>query len=92
VGRNQLDNAKLEALVGLDWVRLQVLDYPGPLAVVPISTTVPESDLVMTTRILAAYCDAPMESWVTVEWRHGGMYGRVRVAKEASAVFGHQLI
>jgi len=92
VGRNQLDNAKLEALVGLDWVRLQVLDYPGPLAVVPISTAVPESDLVMTTRILAAYCDAPMESWVTVEWQHCGVCGRVRVAKEASAVFSHHLI
>jgi tRNA-uridine 2-sulfurtransferase len=92
VGRNQSDNARLEALIGLDWVRLQVLDHPGPLALVPQSAAVPVADLVMTARILAAYCDAPMDSWVTVEWQQRGRCEQLSVTKESLELFKNCLI
>jgi tRNA-uridine 2-sulfurtransferase len=92
VGRNQSDNARIEVLVGSDWLRLQVLDHPGPLAAVPLSGTVPNADLVMAARILAAYCDAPTNSWVMVEWQQGERWDRLRVAKESLEVYRGYLI
>jgi tRNA-uridine 2-sulfurtransferase len=87
VGRSEADNTRLQALIGSDWVRLQVEGYPGPLAVMPQSTAGSGADLLLAARIVTAYSDAPLESRVPVEWQQGGQRQRLWVAKEATTEF-----
>jgi hypothetical protein len=91
VGRSEADNAQLQAVADPDWLCLQVPGYPGPLALMP-EAQVSEPDLILAARITAAYCDAPMDAPVTVEWRQSGRGERVNVTKEAPAAFrGHMI-
>jgi tRNA-specific 2-thiouridylase len=91
VGRSEVDNAQLQAVADPEWLCLQVPGCPGPLALMP-EVQVSEPDLILAAKIIAAYCDAPVDAAVTVEWRQSGRGGRVNVTKEAPTSFrGHMI-
>jgi tRNA-specific 2-thiouridylase len=91
VGRSEADNAHLQALAGSNWMHLQVVGHPGPLALMPESE-VPDPDLLLAAKIIAAYSDAPEDALVTVECRQSGRWERLNVPKEALAAFREYMI
>jgi tRNA U34 2-thiouridine synthase MnmA/TrmU len=70
VGRTRLENEALLSLKGPGDLILKVLDYPGPLVLIPAAAG--EADLSKAAALTAAYSDAPSEAPVIVSGQNDG--------------------
>jgi tRNA-uridine 2-sulfurtransferase len=91
VGRSQSDNQRLQSLADPASVLLQLVDFPGPLGLMP-EPTVGEADLQLAGGMVAAYSGAPVLESVTVEWARSGSKGLLTVAKEDHCEFRSHMI
>jgi len=91
VGRSQSDNQRLQSLADAADILLQLIDFPGPLGLMPEAMT-NEADLHQAGGIVAAYSDAPSMDPVTVEWRGSGKNGLLTVSKANNSSFRRYMI
>lgn len=68
MGRNQEENERL-ALIGTDWPRLELADFPGPVMV--LRGTMLDGDRVPLGRLLHRYAPKVTADPVTVRWACG---------------------
>jgi hypothetical protein len=83
VGRNERDNAILEAAADVSDVVLKPADVLGPTGLMPGAAS--EADLRRAASICARYCDAPRDRPVTLSIRSARVVQRLDVMPAADA-------
>lgn len=91
VGRNRMDNDRLESLFQEGDVLLKTVGYTGPTGLVAASPGVAR-DMETAAMLVASYSDAPGGEEVDVSWRHGGGTGIIRGAKPGREMFLNSLL
>lgn len=80
IGRNKMENQRLQRLARDPDVLLQIPDVPSPVGVVLGFSTAAKA-VRLAALILAAYSDAPPAARVRVLWRQAGKSGEIFVNK-----------
>ncbi|NLI81224.1 MAG: tRNA 4-thiouridine(8) synthase ThiI [Deltaproteobacteria bacterium] len=86
VGRNRLENERLETAAADEDGVFRVLDFPGPLGLL-IGHGPLETDFQTAAQLVLAYSDAPDDHPVAVKWRHKGETGVFNWLKPQKELF-----
>ncbi|MFP5211955.1 MAG: tRNA 4-thiouridine(8) synthase ThiI [Acidobacteriota bacterium] len=84
LGRNRIDNERLESMAAPTDMLLRVSDFPSPTGLLLVAD---ESDIPFAARLLVAYSDAPVSESVRVSWKRHGQTGSFQEPHEGRDVF-----
>jgi len=91
VGRQLSDNLKMESLTWDADVFLRPQDCPGPTCLI-VSPDGSPGEMETAAELVASYSDAPLDTPVSIEWRHNGNRGTCIATARARAGFKEMLL
>jgi len=91
VGRQQGDNEKMERIARDEDICLRTITHPGPTCII-LAPSDPLGCLEMAAGLAAAYCDAPENTPVRVQWRHKGSTGTLIAESRAKVHYKDMLL